>query len=114
MIAQINGKEVKRSYTPVSCDEDKGYVDLVIKVTLEHFIRFDMKVNVYVVPVGSTDYTLELTPSVSSPWGECSLFSTATSLLNLSIYLSVSVCLFVPRYQNIGYIMFLHIIYSGV
>lgn len=27
-----DGKEVQRSYTPVSSDEDKGYVDFVIKV----------------------------------------------------------------------------------
>jgi len=30
--ATIDGQEVIRSYTPVSSDDDKGYVDLVIKV----------------------------------------------------------------------------------
>ncbi|ODQ68281.1 NADH-cytochrome b5 reductase 1, partial [Nadsonia fulvescens var. elongata DSM 6958] len=29
--AEINGKEVTRSYTPISSDEDKGYFDLLIK-----------------------------------------------------------------------------------
>jgi len=28
----IDGKLVSRPYTPVSCDEDKGYVDLVLKI----------------------------------------------------------------------------------
>ena len=28
----LNGKFVSRSYTPVSSDDDKGYIDLVIKV----------------------------------------------------------------------------------
>jgi ferredoxin-NADP reductase len=32
LIAKINGKEVSRSYTPTSCDEDKGYFELLIKV----------------------------------------------------------------------------------
>lgn len=32
LIADINGENVIRAYTPVSSDEDKGYVDLVIKV----------------------------------------------------------------------------------
>lgn len=32
MIATINDENVIRAYTPVSSDEDKGYVDLVIKV----------------------------------------------------------------------------------
>jgi cytochrome-b5 reductase len=30
--AQINGELVIRSYTPVTSDDDKGYVDLVVKV----------------------------------------------------------------------------------
>lgn len=30
--ATINGEEVKRAYTPVSSDDDKGYVEFVIKV----------------------------------------------------------------------------------
>lgn len=30
--AEINGKEVVRSYTPISTDEEKGYFDLLIKV----------------------------------------------------------------------------------
>lgn len=32
LIADINGETVIRAYTPVSSDENKGYVDLVIKV----------------------------------------------------------------------------------
>lgn len=32
LIATINGENVFRAYTPVSSDENKGYVDLVIKV----------------------------------------------------------------------------------
>lgn len=32
LIATINDENVVRAYTPVSSDEDKGYVDLVIKV----------------------------------------------------------------------------------
>lgn len=32
LIADINGETIIRAYTPVSSDEDKGYVDLVIKV----------------------------------------------------------------------------------
>jgi len=31
--AEINGKEVMRSYTPVSSDDDKGHFDLLIKVS---------------------------------------------------------------------------------
>ncbi|KAK7892043.1 hypothetical protein WMY93_024006 [Mugilogobius chulae] len=30
--AKVNGSLVVRAYTPVSCDEDQGYVDLVVKV----------------------------------------------------------------------------------
>jgi len=30
--AEINGKMVQRSYTPISSDDDLGYVDLIIKV----------------------------------------------------------------------------------
>jgi cytochrome-b5 reductase len=32
LIANMNGKEVSRSYTPTSSDEDKGYFELLIKV----------------------------------------------------------------------------------
>ena len=32
LFATINGEEVKRAYTPVSSDDDKGYVEFVIKV----------------------------------------------------------------------------------
>lgn len=32
LIANINGKEMSRNYTPTSSDEDKGYFELVIKV----------------------------------------------------------------------------------
>lgn len=30
--AKVNGSLVVRAYTPVSSDEDQGYVDLVVKV----------------------------------------------------------------------------------
>lgn len=30
--AEINGKNVMRSYTPVSSDDDRGFFDLMIKV----------------------------------------------------------------------------------
>lgn len=30
--AKVNGALVVRAYTPVSCDEDQGFVDLVVKV----------------------------------------------------------------------------------
>jgi cytochrome-b5 reductase len=33
--AQIGDKEIQRSYTPISSDEDRGHFDLMIKV------RFD-------------------------------------------------------------------------
>lgn len=33
LIVDINGKEVSRSYTPTSSDEDKGYFELVIKAS---------------------------------------------------------------------------------
>lgn len=33
--AKIDGKLVVRPYTPVSSDDDKGYVDLVVKVKPE-------------------------------------------------------------------------------
>lgn len=32
--AELNGKEVSRSYTPISSDDDKGYFDLLIKVII--------------------------------------------------------------------------------
>lgn len=31
--ANIDGKNVQRSYTPTTLDEDKGYFDLVVKVS---------------------------------------------------------------------------------
>lgn len=31
--AEINGKEIMRSYTPTSSDDDLGYFDLLIKVS---------------------------------------------------------------------------------
>lgn len=34
-MGEVNGKEISRSYTPTSSDEDKGYFDLLIKVRLE-------------------------------------------------------------------------------
>ena len=30
--AEINGKEVRRSYTPTSNDDDRGHFDLLVKV----------------------------------------------------------------------------------
>jgi len=32
VMAEINGKEVMRSYTPSTLDSDKGHFDLVVKV----------------------------------------------------------------------------------
>lgn len=32
--AEINGKEITRSYTPTSSDDDRGHFDLLIKVRL--------------------------------------------------------------------------------
>lgn len=32
LIVQLNGEPVIRAYTPVTSDEHKGYVDLVVKV----------------------------------------------------------------------------------
>lgn len=32
VMAEINGKEVSRSYTPTSSDDDRGHFDLLIKV----------------------------------------------------------------------------------
>jgi hypothetical protein len=31
-MAEINGKQISRSYTPTSLDEDAGHFDLLIKV----------------------------------------------------------------------------------
>lgn len=36
LTAKINDEVVIRSYTPVSSDDDKGYVDLVVKVIEPH------------------------------------------------------------------------------
>lgn len=33
-MAEINGKEISRSYTPTSSDEDLGHFDLLVKVRL--------------------------------------------------------------------------------
>uniref|UniRef100_A0A671KL98 Cytochrome b5 reductase 2 n=1 Tax=Sinocyclocheilus anshuiensis TaxID=1608454 RepID=A0A671KL98_9TELE len=35
--AKVNGNLVIRAYTPVSSDEDKGYIDLVVKVRCNTF-----------------------------------------------------------------------------
>jgi cytochrome-b5 reductase len=32
IVAQIGDKEIQRSYTPISSDDDRGYFDLMIKV----------------------------------------------------------------------------------
>jgi Oxidoreductase FAD-binding domain len=34
IVAQIGDKEIQRSYTPISSDDDRGYFDLMIKVPL--------------------------------------------------------------------------------
>ena len=34
LTARINGEVVIRPYTPVSSDDDKGFMDLVVKVVL--------------------------------------------------------------------------------
>lgn len=34
LTAKIKDEIVIRSYTPISCDDDHGYVDLVVKVTI--------------------------------------------------------------------------------
>jgi cytochrome-b5 reductase len=39
LVANIDGKEVLRSYTPISSDEDKGYFELLIKVIISAFIK---------------------------------------------------------------------------
>lgn len=38
--AKIDGKLVVRPYTPVSSDDDKGFVDLVVKVKPEGWLFF--------------------------------------------------------------------------
>lgn len=35
--ARVDGQLVVRPYTPVSSDEDKGYIDLVVKVIFRSF-----------------------------------------------------------------------------
>lgn len=37
--AKVNGSLVVRAYTPVSSDDDQGYVDLVVKVILTNARR---------------------------------------------------------------------------
>ena len=37
--ARINGQMIVRPYTPVTSDEDKGYMDLVIKVMFDLIIH---------------------------------------------------------------------------
>jgi cytochrome-b5 reductase len=39
LVANIDDKEVLRSYTPISSDEDKGYFELLIKVIISAFIK---------------------------------------------------------------------------
>ena len=36
VMAEINGKEITRSYTPTSSDEDRGHFDLLIKVRQQY------------------------------------------------------------------------------
>lgn len=40
LIATINEELVVRSYTPVSSDDDIGYMDLVIKVNIKRLLNF--------------------------------------------------------------------------
>lgn len=37
--AEINNKNVQRSYTPVSSDDDRGYFDLLIKVRIIDLLK---------------------------------------------------------------------------
>ena len=39
LTAKINDEVVIRAYTPVSSDDDKGYVDLVVKVSISLMFR---------------------------------------------------------------------------
>jgi len=43
--AVINGKEIMRSYTPTSSDDDLGHFDLMIKVNIIKLIAFFTKNN---------------------------------------------------------------------
>jgi ferredoxin-NADP reductase len=38
--AEISGKEIIRSYTPTSSDDDRGHFDLLIKVTITQMKAF--------------------------------------------------------------------------
>lgn len=33
IMAEIDGKEISRSYTPISSNQDKGYFDLLVKAS---------------------------------------------------------------------------------
>lgn len=52
--AKINDELVSRAYTPVSSDDDLGYVDLVIKVMLKNSINFFPKFKLC-IPLTSSD-----------------------------------------------------------
>lgn len=39
--AEINGKQIVRSYTPTTLDDDKGHFDLVVKVRQDVYYRND-------------------------------------------------------------------------
>jgi cytochrome-b5 reductase len=39
LLAQINNELVIRAYTPVSSDDDQGFVDLIIKVNNAHLTQ---------------------------------------------------------------------------
>jgi cytochrome-b5 reductase len=45
LIANINGKEVSRSYTPTSSEEDKGFFELIIKVSLAYVCHQERRTN---------------------------------------------------------------------
>lgn len=43
LTANIKGDIVIRAYTPVSSDDDQGYVDLVVKVDIKNFFFFILR-----------------------------------------------------------------------
>lgn len=45
VMAEINGKQVSRSYTPTSSDDDRGHFDLLVKVCVCIYICMIKKDN---------------------------------------------------------------------
>ncbi|KAH8835340.1 ferredoxin reductase-like C-terminal NADP-linked domain-containing protein [Flagelloscypha sp. PMI_526] len=68
--AEINGKDVARSYTPISSDDDKGYFDLLIKTydlgnISKHVSLLKVGQTIRVKgPKGQFNYHRDLTPSI--------------------------------------------------